>query len=97
MERSVKPPTVLVTPFVRWNRTLAANHQTLTDRAEVSNEFRTHSVLGVPDLRIAADISRYSPGETRVEMNCPRASPLGSFGRPAFLVINYLINVTQIY
>jgi hypothetical protein len=89
-ERFIAPGCNPGTPqgVIRPNRILAANGHTLPERAAVSKEFLTHSVLGVPDLRIASDISRYSPVETRVEINFPRASPLGIRGRPIFFFIN---------
>jgi len=89
-ERFIAPGCNPGTPqgVVRPNRTLATIGQTLPDLADESNEFRTHSVLAVPDLLTASVISRYSPGDTRVEMNFPRASLLAIRGRPIFFVIN---------
>jgi hypothetical protein len=46
----------------------------------------THSVLAMPDDLIACVISWYSTGESRVEMNLPRFSFLGSVGLPTFPV-----------
>ena len=51
-------------------------------RAAAINLVLTHSVLAIPEDLTAAMISSYSGGETRVEMNLPRFSFLGSVGRP---------------
>jgi hypothetical protein len=53
-------------------------------RAAAISFFLTHSVLAIPEDLTAAMISSYSGGETRVEMNLPRFSFLGSIGRPTF-------------
>jgi hypothetical protein len=62
-------------------------------RAAAINLVLTHSVLAIPEDLTAAMISSYSGGETRVEMNLPRFSFLGSIGRPTFgvSVIPFLI------
>jgi hypothetical protein len=44
----------------------------------------THSVFAMPDDLMAASISAYSGGDSRVEMNLPRFSFLGSIGLPTF-------------
>ena len=53
-------------------------------RAAAINLVLTHSIFAIPDDLTAATISSYSGGETRVEMNLPRFSFLGSIGRPTF-------------
>jgi len=57
--------------------------------------FRTHLVLGVPLCRIESVTSRYSGGESLVEMNLLRASEAATFGRPTRLVLLIII-VSQI-
>jgi len=66
-------------------------------RAAAINLVLTHSVFAIPDDLTAAMISSYSGGETRVEMNLPRFSFLGSIGRPTFgvSVIPFLIRNIQ--
>jgi hypothetical protein len=48
--------------------------------------FLTHSGFLSPSRRIACVMAVYSGSETRVDMNFPRASFLGSFGRPILAV-----------
>jgi hypothetical protein len=55
-------------------------------RAAAISFVLTHFVLLIPESFAACVISAYSSGDSRVEMNLPRFSFLGSAGLPTFSV-----------
>jgi len=52
----------------------------------------THLALPMPDSFTACMISACSTGETRIEMNFPRFSFLGSIGLPTLPVVSLMVS-----